>query len=56
MRIRQNVRHAFGIHTLTKSRFGKNQSYEALTPARRYDFTIHHVFISSIHLLSSLAI
>ena len=29
MRIRQNVRHAFGIPALTKSHFGKNQSYVA---------------------------
>ena len=31
-----NVRHVFGIPALTKSRFGKNQSYEVLTPDRRY--------------------
>ena len=28
--------HAFGIPALTKSRFGKNQSYEVLTPDQRY--------------------
>ena len=26
------MRHAFGIPAVTKSRFGKNQSYEVLTP------------------------
>ena len=36
MRIGQNVRHAFGFLALTKSRFGKNQSYEVLTPDQRY--------------------
>ena len=36
MRIWQNVGHAFGIPALTKSCFGKNQSYEVLTPDRQY--------------------
>ena len=36
-RIWQNVRHAFGIPALTKSRLSKNQSYEVLTPNRRYE-------------------
>ena len=35
---RQNVRHAFGIPAMTKSRFGKNQSYEVLTPARPQEY------------------
>ena len=35
-RILQNVRNAFGIPALTKSCFGKNQSYKALTPDPRY--------------------
>ena len=30
------MRHAFGIPTLTKSRFGKYQSYKVLNPDRRY--------------------
>ena len=30
------MRHASGIPALTKSRFGTNQSYEVLTPDRRY--------------------
>ena len=34
-RIRRKVRHAFGIFTLTKSLFGKNQSCEILTRDRR---------------------
>ena len=36
MRIWQIVHHAFGIPALTKSRFGKNQSYEVLTPDQRF--------------------
>ena len=35
------MRHAFGIPALTKSRFGrfgKNKSYEVLTPDRRFAF------------------
>ena len=31
-KIWQNVRHAFGIPALTKSRFGKIQSYKVSTP------------------------
>ena len=31
------MRHVFGIPALTKSRFGKNQTYEVLTTDRRYD-------------------
>ena len=31
-RILQNVRHVVGFPALTKSCFGKNRSYEVLTP------------------------
>ena len=30
------MRHAFDIPAMTKSRFGKNKSYEVLTPDLRY--------------------
>ena len=30
------MRHAFGIPAMTKSRFGKNQSYKVLAPDLRY--------------------
>ena len=30
------MRHAFGIPALTKSGFGRNQSYEVLTPDQGY--------------------
>ena len=44
-RIWQNVLHAFGIPSLTKSHFGKNQSYEVLTPNRWYNnFTLNSIF------------
>ena len=34
-RVRQNVRHVFGIPALTKSRLGKKQIYEVMTPDQR---------------------
>ena len=34
--------HAFGIPALTKSRFGKNQSYEVLTPDGRFNKRPHN--------------
>ena len=40
------MRHAFGIPALTKSQFGKNQSYEVLTPNRRYMVFASVVFVS----------
>ena len=32
------MRHEFGIPALTKSRFGKYQSYEVLTPDQQFVF------------------
>ena len=50
------MHHAFGIPALTKCSFGKNQSYEVLTPDRRYansrapDFDIGSHVLNSIQL------
>ena len=49
-RISQNVRHAFGIPALSKSGFGKNQSYELLTFDRRY---VLNTKIGYIYLISN---
>ena len=42
--------HAFGIPVLTKSRFGKNQSYKVLTPDRQYTLKEDHPLIIPVKL------
>ena len=50
MRILQNVRHAFGIPALTKSRFGKNQSHKVLTPDRLFHSLVLHCLSNKLSM------
>ena len=43
------MRHAFDIPELTKSHFGKNQSYEVLFPDRRYNSVLTKLKGSILH-------
>ena len=45
------MRHAFGIPVLTKNHFGKNQSYEVLTPTD--DINMQNIFFHLLHIFIS---